>query len=118
MTNLALKGIIGVKAMAEISRALGKDSDAQEYDVRVSHFDVACVAVAKISLQSHASALIGSWLSLAESSSQQHLLGVYGDQQSWALLYNIYADLLLGTKLVPQSVSEATVAIANISIIY
>ncbi|TFK89099.1 DUF1793-domain-containing protein [Polyporus arcularius HHB13444] len=87
MTNLALKGIIGVKAMAEISRALGKDSDAQEYD-------------------SHASALIGSWLSLAESSSQQHLLGIYGDQQSWALLYNIYADLLLGTKLVPQSIIE------------
>lgn len=35
MTNLALKGIIGVKAMAEISRAVGKDSDAQEYDVRL-----------------------------------------------------------------------------------
>ncbi|KAI0705088.1 hypothetical protein C8T65DRAFT_577862 [Cerioporus squamosus] len=87
MTNLALKGIIGVKAMAEISRAIGKDSDAQEYD-------------------SHASALIGSWQSLAESSTQQHLLGVYGDQQSWALLYNIYADLLLGTKLVPQSILE------------
>ncbi|RPD75342.1 hypothetical protein L226DRAFT_534905 [Lentinus tigrinus ALCF2SS1-7] len=87
MTNLALKGIISVKAMAEISRAVGKDSDAQEYD-------------------SHASALIGSWLSLAESSSQQHLLGVYGDQQSWALLYNIYADLLLGTNLIPQSIIE------------
>ena len=62
----------------------------------------------EVSSQSHASALIGSWLSLAESSSQQHLLGVYGDQQSWALLYNIYADLLLGTNLIPQTVSEKT----------
>ena len=62
----------------------------------------------EMSSQSHASALIGSWLSLAESNSQQHLLGVYGDQQSWALLYNIYADLLLGTNLIPQTVSEKT----------
>ena len=34
MTNLAIKGIVGVKAMAEISRALGQDSDANTYDVR------------------------------------------------------------------------------------
>ena len=34
MTNLAIKGIIGVKAMAEISRALVQHSDAENYDVR------------------------------------------------------------------------------------
>ncbi len=56
-------------------------------------------------LQSHASALIGSWQSLAQSTTQQRLLGVYDNQQSWALMYNLYADLLLGTKLIPQSVS-------------
>ena len=33
MTNIALKGIIGVKAMAEIAHALGEDSDAAEYRV-------------------------------------------------------------------------------------
>ena len=32
-TNLALKGIIGIQAMAEISRALGNDTDAQTYGV-------------------------------------------------------------------------------------
>ena len=32
-TNLALKGIIGIKAMSEISRATGDDSDAQLYQV-------------------------------------------------------------------------------------
>ena len=37
-TNLALKGIIGIKAMAEISRAVGNGSDAQLYDVCASHF--------------------------------------------------------------------------------
>ena len=33
MANIALKGIIGVKAMAEIAHALGEDSDATEYRV-------------------------------------------------------------------------------------
>lgn len=34
MTNLAIKGIIGVKAMAQISHAVGNDADGQQYDVR------------------------------------------------------------------------------------
>ena len=33
LANTALKGIIGVKAMAEIAHSLGKDSDAAEYEV-------------------------------------------------------------------------------------
>ncbi len=103
MTNLAIKGIIGVKAMAEISRATHHDSDAQEYDVR--RFSPRQVSIAEYILQSHATALVGSWLSLAESSDQLHLLGQYGDQSSSAMLYNIYADLLLNTSLIPQDVS-------------
>ena len=34
LTNLALKGILGVRAMAEISHSLGEDDDAQSYLVR------------------------------------------------------------------------------------
>lgn len=34
MTNLALKGVIAVKAMAEISRVVRNGADAQQYDVR------------------------------------------------------------------------------------
>ena len=34
MTNLAIKGIIAVKAVAEISRTVNQSSDAQLYDVR------------------------------------------------------------------------------------
>ncbi len=37
MTNLAIKGIIGVKSMAEISRAMQRDSDASQYDVSQTH---------------------------------------------------------------------------------
>ena len=33
LTNLAIKGIIGVKAMAEIARAVGQDADGSQYDV-------------------------------------------------------------------------------------
>ncbi|KAI0712927.1 hypothetical protein C8T65DRAFT_726919 [Cerioporus squamosus] len=95
MTNLAIKGIIGVKAMAEISRATQHDSDAQMYDTS---------GVSEGTLGSHAQALVSSWLSLAQSSDQQHLLGQYGEESSSAMLYNIYADLLLGTNLIPEDV--------------
>ncbi|KAL7281476.1 hypothetical protein ACG7TL_004791 [Trametes sanguinea] len=87
MTNLAIKGIIGVKAMAEISRALGEDTDAQQYD-------------------SHAAELVNSWQSLAISADHKHLLGFYGDEPSWSLMYNIYADRLLGTEIVSQTLLQ------------
>jgi hypothetical protein len=35
-TNLALKGILGVRAMAEISRVAGMLDEAQTYKVRLS----------------------------------------------------------------------------------
>ncbi|KAL1942376.1 hypothetical protein VTO73DRAFT_5978 [Trametes versicolor] len=79
MTNLALKGIIGVKAMAEISQALGQ--------------------------KNYAASLAASWVSLAMSSSGDRLLGSYDDEQSWALMYNLYADRLLQTGVVEQTVS-------------
>lgn len=34
MTNLAIKGIIGIQAMAEISQIVGNASDAQYFSVR------------------------------------------------------------------------------------
>ncbi|KAI0368349.1 hypothetical protein BV20DRAFT_471147 [Pilatotrama ljubarskyi] len=84
MTNLAVKGIIGVKAMAEMSRALGEDADAQHYN-------------------DQAATLGASWHSLAPSSDGQRILGVYGDQESWSLIYNLYYDRLLGTNIVNQT---------------
>ncbi|KAH9858969.1 hypothetical protein C2E23DRAFT_717283 [Lenzites betulinus] len=87
-TNLALKGIVGIKTMAEISRALGQQFDAQQYDV-------------------HAAALIESWQSLALSTNKTaHVRGIYADAQSWVLLYNLYADRLLGTGLLSTSIQQ------------
>ncbi|KAH9926279.1 uncharacterized protein BXZ73DRAFT_49533 [Epithele typhae] len=86
MTNLAIKGIIGVKAMADISRVFGASADASYYDA-------------------FASTLFNTWSANAvSSSSDQHLLGIYGMPDSWSLMYNLYADRLAGTNLVPQSV--------------
>ncbi|KAI0367422.1 DUF1793-domain-containing protein [Pilatotrama ljubarskyi] len=90
-TNLAIKGIIGVKAMAEMSRAAGEDIDAQRYD-------------------NNAAALIGEWQSLALSSDGQHLLGMCGNQQSWSLMYNLYADRLLGTNIVDPALLKLQTA--------
>ncbi|PIL35889.1 hypothetical protein GSI_01549 [Ganoderma sinense ZZ0214-1] len=87
LANTALKGIIGVKAMAEIAHALGEDSDATEYS-------------------NQSSSLFNSWLSLATSSSGSRLLGGYGNQQSWSLMYNLFADKMLGLNFVPQSVID------------
>jgi hypothetical protein len=38
-------------------------------------------------------------------SSDQHLLAVYGQNNSWTLGYNLFADVWLGTYLVESSVS-------------
>lgn len=42
---------------------------------------------------------------MALSSDQQHILLRYGEEGSWTLLYNLYADKLLGLDLVDPSVS-------------
>ena len=65
--------------------------------------------------QSQASTLMGQWQSLALSSNQQSILATFGDDNSWSLTYNLYADLLLGTGLAPQSVSVCVVCAILVS---
>ncbi|KAH9915038.1 uncharacterized protein BXZ73DRAFT_54569 [Epithele typhae] len=86
-TNLAIKGIIAVKAFAEMSRMVGNDTNAQKYEA------------------STLSALMNQWRSLSISDNAENFLGRYGVQNSQSLLYNLYADRLLNTSVVPQSVS-------------
>ncbi|OCH90332.1 DUF1793-domain-containing protein [Obba rivulosa] len=85
LTNLAVKGIIAIQAMAEMSKAIGDEDSFEIY-------------------AKQASAFIEIWESLALSSDQQHLLLDYGDETTWALAYNLYADRLLGLNLVNPSV--------------
>lgn len=91
--------------MAEMSRALGEQADAQLYDARSSAPSYRTL-YSHARYQGHANAMAASWHSLALSSDGSHFLGAYGDQQSWALMYNIYADRLLDTGIVNQTVSR------------
>ena len=45
------------------------------------------------------------WQSLALSSDQQSILATFGVEDSWSLMYNLFADKMLGLDFVPQSVS-------------
>ncbi|KAK7045354.1 hypothetical protein VNI00_007603 [Paramarasmius palmivorus] len=88
LTNLALKGIIGVRAMADISYTLGKGDDAAKY-------------------QTQASRWIEQWKAMARDGSDGHLLSAYNLSGSWGMIYNLFADKWLGMNLVDPEIYEA-----------
>ncbi|KAF7378283.1 hypothetical protein MSAN_00253700 [Mycena sanguinolenta] len=85
VTNLALKGIIGIQAMAKVSQIMGQEADAQNY-------------------KESATSLIQSWVNLTSMSGQ--LRWTY-DETTFGLMYNLLADKLLGLDLVPASIYTA-----------
>ncbi|KAI0052985.1 DUF1793-domain-containing protein [Auriscalpium vulgare] len=84
-TNLAIKGIVGIRAMAEIASLAGDTARSQNYS-------------------SIAASYVQQWQELALSSDGSHLTLAYGNSTSWGLAYNLYADKLLGLNLFPQSI--------------
>ncbi|RPD78548.1 DUF1793-domain-containing protein [Lentinus tigrinus ALCF2SS1-7] len=84
-TNLAIKGIVGIKAMSQIALLLGDDARASNYS-------------------SIADSYAKQWQSLAVSQDGSHLTLAYGDSGSWGLAYNLYADKLLGLNVFPSSI--------------
>jgi len=84
-TNLAIKGIVGIKAMAQIYSLLGNTAKANNYS-------------------SIASDYVSRWQTLAMSSNGQHLTLNYGNADSWGLAYNLYGDKLLKLNLFPSSI--------------
>ncbi|KLO15796.1 hypothetical protein SCHPADRAFT_824120 [Schizopora paradoxa] len=85
-TNLVLKGIIGISAMSSISSANTVKDDQMAY-------------------QTIAQQYMQIWLDGAVSQDHSHLLSSFADQNSSGLVYNMYADKLLGLGLVPSNVS-------------
>ncbi|KAL5533549.1 hypothetical protein ACEPAG_9 [Sanghuangporus baumii] len=81
-TNLILKGIIGIGAMAKISQYGGRSDDQSRYD-----------GIAKQYVQ--------QWTNLASASDQ--LVLNFGSGSS-GLIYNLYADKLLQLNLIDSSV--------------
>ncbi|KAJ7684052.1 hypothetical protein B0H17DRAFT_941147 [Mycena rosella] len=86
-TNLAIKGIVGIKAMSVIAGILGDSEKSSNYS-------------------STADSYIGRWQSLAINPDQSHLTLSYGNSSSWGLAYNLYADKLLKLNLFPDSVYQ------------
>lgn len=89
-TNLALKGIIGVRAMANVANFSG----------------IANADVASNNYMSTAQEFISRWqgFGINTAADPPHTTLSYNDDDSHGLLYNIYADRLLGLGLVPDSV--------------
>lgn len=84
-SNLALKGILGLGAMAQISTAVGQTTDANNY---------------KTTSQSY----ITQWSQKSQDSTMTHLKLAYdGDDTTWSLKYNSYPDRLLGLGLIPAA---------------
>ncbi|KAJ6606126.1 hypothetical protein DFH09DRAFT_1017068 [Mycena vulgaris] len=87
ITNLALKGIIAIQAMSEISRSMGETAtDAQKYEA-------------------DAKTLLQSWVNL--TSSPSGLRWTYGDPSSFGLMYNLFANKMLQLNVIPASVYAA-----------
>ncbi|KAI1280140.1 hypothetical protein F5Y07DRAFT_356022 [Xylaria sp. FL0933] len=84
-TNLALKGIIGIKAMSGIAEIVGEESDAEHYSNIAEKY-------------------IGKWQEFGLSRDQTHAKLAYTWWGSWTTLYNLFADALLCFHL-PDEVS-------------
>ncbi|KAJ9285527.1 hypothetical protein DTO271D3_6267 [Paecilomyces variotii] len=75
-TNLALKGIIGINAMSQISEVAGIPEDVQYY-------------------KNISDTYIAKWEEFAMSRDKTHAKLAYNWYGSWTTLYNLYADALL-----------------------
>ncbi|KAF2226791.1 glutaminase A [Elsinoe ampelina] len=75
-TNLALKGIIGIRAMSELAEVMGEDSDAKHY-------------------RNISETYIAKWEEYGISRDGSHAKLAYDWYGSWTTLYSLYADALL-----------------------
>ncbi|KAI0798878.1 hypothetical protein GGR55DRAFT_533126 [Xylaria sp. FL0064] len=75
-TNLALKGIIGIKAMSGIAEIVGEESDAKHYSTIAEKY-------------------IDKWQEFGLSRDKTHAKLAYTWWGSWTTLYNLFADALL-----------------------
>ncbi|KAK5679054.1 hypothetical protein LTS10_008710 [Elasticomyces elasticus] len=107
-TNLALKGMIGIQAMvsapikssvvtsmhmltsnmqAMIANMTGHPSDGSNFTTIAADF-------------------ISQWQTLGVATDKTHTTLSYGNDSSHGLLYNLYADALLQTNLVPKEIYQ------------
>ncbi|CAG2110885.1 unnamed protein product [Medioppia subpectinata] len=82
-TNLSLKAIVGIGAMAQLAEVTGNEADKQQYRQTAEKY-------------------ITEWMRLAEDASNKYLKLNYNTDNTWSMMYNLFADVLLDTKLVPD----------------
>ncbi|KAI9689685.1 MAG: hypothetical protein M1820_010085 [Bogoriella megaspora] len=75
-SNLALKGIVGIKAMAELAEIIGEDKDAKHY-------------------RNISEVYIKKWEGFAMSRDGTHIKLAYDWYGSWTTIYSLFADALL-----------------------
>ncbi|KAF2172479.1 hypothetical protein M409DRAFT_63152 [Zasmidium cellare ATCC 36951] len=86
-TNLAIKGIIGLKAISLISEVVGRTTAADIYEnITTTYFQ--------------------RWTEYAIDPSGTHTLLAYQLRSSWGLLYNTYPDKLLNLGLIPDEIYD------------
>jgi len=86
-TNLAIKGIVGLQAMANIATIAGDATASQNYS-------------------STASSFYSRWETFAIDPSGRHTLLSYQWRSSYGLLYNTFPNMLLSLNLIPQSLYD------------
>ncbi|KAJ7743879.1 hypothetical protein B0H16DRAFT_1422818 [Mycena metata] len=90
-TNLAIKGITGIRCMAEIWGLLGDKAKQTNYTSIAANY-------------------VQQWLNLSASATEPHLTLAYGNDSSWGLAYNLFADVHLKLNLFPKSVYDEQTA--------
>lgn len=91
-TNLAIKGIIGIEAMSQIAARTGHQEDAKNFTT-ISHKYVQ-------------KWMVYGMAKTSEDFPEPHTTLAYGDNNTFSLLYNLFADRELNLDLVPQSVYD------------
>ncbi|CAD6889053.1 unnamed protein product [Tilletia caries] len=86
-TNLAIKGITGLAAMASIADLVGSSKDAAIY-------------------RNISQEYVSAWHFLAVDKEKTHTKLLYQRDDSWGTLYNLFADRLLNLNLVPKSIYD------------
>ncbi|KAJ7052887.1 hypothetical protein C8F01DRAFT_1169192 [Mycena amicta] len=95
ITNLGLKGILGVRAMAEISRLAGDEGNATIYETSANTLLQSWSATAAFTVQG------------GDTGTATRLAWNEQDANSFGLMYNMFPDKLLQLNLLPDIVYQS-----------
>ncbi|OAA39424.1 glutaminase GtaA [Metarhizium rileyi] len=86
-TNLAIKGIIALRAMSDVASRAGHKDESSKYSTLAKEY-------------------LDFWTKHGVNEEAGHTMLQYDNKDSYGLLYNIYPDKLLGLNFVPQKIYD------------